>query len=231
MSNIPGVNLVNKLVAFDVDGTLIEGNSQRLLIWHLARNGMLPWPVLTQALWWFTKYQLHLAKDTDVAMNKVLGIFAGLPISKMENLLNEFCTTLIFPRLRKEAIAEIIRHRAAGQKVILVSSSIDYIVQLICEYVGADGWVATKLEIIDGRLSGRISGRAVYSKEKFPSLQRYANTKYGAWMLDVAYGDHSSDALLLEQAINPIAVCPDSKLIRIARLKGWRVVKWCNTRI
>jgi len=50
-----------------------------LLVWHLARNGMLPWPVLTQALWWFVKYRLRLAEDADVAMSKVLGVLAGLP--------------------------------------------------------------------------------------------------------------------------------------------------------
>lgn len=226
MSTTPGDDSMHELVAFDVDGTLIEGKSQRLLVWHLARNGMLPWPVLTQALWWFAKYWLRLTEDADVAMNKVLGIFAGLPASKMEHLLSEFCTAIILPRLRKEAVAEIGRLRAAGKKVILVSSSIAFLVQLISEHVGADGWVATELEKVDGKLTGRISGRAVYSEEKFSALQRYADTVFGSWLLHAAYGDHGSDALLLERAKNPIAVCPDRKLKRIAKLKGWRMVTW-----
>lgn len=226
MSTIPGNDSIHELVAFDVDGTLIEGKSQRLLVWHLVRNGVLPWPVFTQALWWFAKYWLRLTEDADVAMNKVLGIFAGLPASKMEHLLSEFCTAIILPRVRKEAMAEIGSLRAAGKKVILVSSSIDFLVQLISEHVSADGWVATKLEKNDGRLTGRIAGRAVYGEEKFAALQRYADAKFGAWMLDAAYGDHSSDALLLERAKNSIAVCPDRKLKRIATLKGWRVVAW-----
>ena len=206
MSIIPGNDAMHELVAFDVDGTLITGKSQRLLVWHLARNGMLPWSVLTQALWWFAKYRLRLTDDADVAMNKVLSIFTGLPAEKMEHLLNEFCTARILPRLRKEAVAEISRLRAAGKKVVLVSSSIDFLVQLISEHVGADGWVATELEKVDGKLTGRISGRAVYGEEKFTALQCYADVAFGSWMLDAAYGDHSSDASLLERARSSIAV-------------------------
>ena len=226
MFHIPGDGAMHELVAFDVDGTLIEGKSQRLLVWHLARNGMLPWPVLVQALWWFAKYRLRLTEDADVAMSKVLSIFAGLPASRMEHLLNEFCIASIIPRLRIEAVAEINRLRAAGKKVVLVSSSIDFLVQLICEHVGADGWVATELEKVDGKLTGRISGRAVYGEEKFPSLQRYADDVFDSWLLDAAYGDHGSDASLLERARSPVAVCPDRELKKIARLNGWQVVIW-----
>lgn len=226
MSTIPGNDAMHEIVAFDVDGTLIEGKSQRLLVWHLACNGMLPWPVLTQALWWFVKHRLRLTDDADVAMNKVLGIFAGLPASKMEHLLSEFCNARIFPRLRKEAVSEISRLRAAGKKVVLVSSSIDFLVHLICEHVGADGWVATELGKVDGKLTGSISGRAVYGEEKFPALQRYADAVFGSWLLDAAYGDHGSDASLLERARNSIAVCPDRELRRVARLHDWRVVIW-----
>ena len=193
---------------------------------QVDRNGILPWPVLIQALWWFAKYRLRLTEDADVAMNKVLSIFAGLPASKMEHLLNEFFTASILPCLRKEAMAEINRLRAAGKKVILVSSSIDFLVQLICEHVGADGWVATELGKVDGKLTGRISGRAVYGEEKFPALQRYADGVFGSWLLDAAYGDHGSDASLLERARNSIVVCPDHELKRIAGLNGWRVVIW-----
>ena len=217
---------MHELVAFDVDGTLIAEKSQHLLVWHLARSGMLSWPVLTQALWWFAKYRLRLTEDADAAMSKVLGIFAGLPASKIECLLNEFCTIKILPRLRNEAITEICRLRAAGKKVVLVSSSIDFLVQLICEHVGTDGWVATELEMSDGKLTGRISGRAVYGEEKYPALQRYADAMFGSWLLDAAYGDHDSDVGLLERAKNPIAVCPDRELKRIAGLNGWEVVIW-----
>jgi phosphoserine phosphatase len=131
---------MHELAAFDVDGTLIEGKSLHLLVWHLARNGMLPLPMLAQALWWFAKYRLRLTEDADMAMNKVLSIFSGLPVSEMEYLLSEFCTAVIFPRLKTEAVAEIGRLRAADKKVILVSSSIDFLVQRIAEHVGA--WMA-----------------------------------------------------------------------------------------
>jgi HAD superfamily hydrolase (TIGR01490 family) len=217
---------MHKLVAFDVDMTLVDGQSQRLLALHLARHGMLSWPVLTQALWWFVKYQLRLTEDVDVGMNKVLRVFENLPVSKMEHFLSEFCAAVIVPRLRNEAVAEIGKQQAAGKKVILVSSSLSFLVQLISKHVGADGWVATELENLNGKLTGRISGRAVYSKEKFSALQQYADIKFGVWQLYAAYGDHSSDKWLLECAKNSIAVCPDRKLKKIAILKGWRVVVW-----
>ena len=224
--NIHGDGAMYELAVIDVDETLLEGKSQRLLVWHLARNGLLPWSILTQALWWFAKYRLHLTKDADAMMNKVLNTFAGLPVARMEQLLNEFSAARILPRLRSEGVAEIGRLKAAGKKVILVSSSIDLLVQLIAECVAADGWVATELEKIDGKLTGRIFGRAVHGEEKYYALQRYADAKYGSWLLDEAYGDHSSDAPLLGRAKNPIAVCPDRGLRKIAKLNGWRVVIW-----
>lgn len=217
---------MHELVAFDVDMTLIEGQSQRLLALHLAKHGMLSWPVLTQALWWFAKYHLRLTEDVDVGMNKVLRVFEDLPVSKMEHFLSEFCTTVIVPRLRKEAVAEICMQQTAGKKVILVSSSLSFLVQLISKHVGADGWVATELENVNGKLTGRISGRAVYSKEKFSALQNYADIRFGRWLLYAAYGDHGSDKWLLECAKNSVAVCPDRTLKKIANRKGWRIVVW-----
>lgn len=217
---------MNELAVIDVDGTLISGNSQHLLVWYLARSGILPWYALIQALWWFAKYRLRLIDTPDKAMNRVISIFKGIHLERVEQVLGEFYISNILPRIRKDALTEISRLKGLGKKVILLSSSVDILVRHLAESVAADGWIATELERVDSKLTGRICGQAVHGEKKYCALQNYANAQYESWLLDEAYGDHLSDASLFGRAKSPFAICPDPGLKKIAKLNGWPILNW-----
>jgi len=116
------------------------------------------------------------------------------------------------------------RCRAEGKRVVLVSDSLDVIVRHIATALRADDWVANRMELRNGRATGRLVEPVVASLSG-TELRRYAD-EHG---LDLSrccgYGASAEDGLLLSAVGLPCAVSPDRTLRRMAREHSWPVVE------
>jgi HAD superfamily hydrolase (TIGR01490 family) len=126
------------------------------------------------------------------------------------------------------ALEAIRKHQAAGETVVLVSASFAPILREATRDVGADRFICTQMEVEDGYYTGNVAGSPPEGAQKLTQLTAWANGEFTAdgWELAVAYGDHHSDASLLEAALEAVAVNPDTGLERTARRSGWRIVDW-----
>ena len=80
----------------------------------------------------------------------------------------------------------------------------------------------------NGRYTGRVEGTVVAGAEKYRSVERWCDDRFGAgaWRLAYAYGDHHSDEDLLSRAGEAFAVCPGQTLKSIAKKNGWEILDW-----
>lgn len=215
-----------RVVAFDVDGTLVDGHTQEMLAKYLARRRHLAAPALLVTVFWFLLYRLGLDIDILAIRRKFIRRFAGMSVETIDALGDDFVARIVAPRVRGAALKEIEKLRREGGRVLLVSGSIEPIVARLAALVGADGWVATKLVVRDGRLTGEIDGEDVYGDAKFSELAKHADGMYGDWTLGTAYGDHESDEALLASAEKAVVVCPAAGFRARALERGWTVVDW-----
>lgn len=216
-----------RIVAFDVDGTLIEGQSQILFAHDIVRRGDASRVLLIQIGWWYALYRLGIRLPVAQIQRRMVGTFAGMPIDHMQSMVNAFIAEVLADRLFPDALAELNARRRDGAHIVLVSASLDLIIDRLARMVGADGAVATRLvPPIDGRLSGRIESEMVYGEAKLAAMRRYADERFSDWVIDTAYGDHESDQFLLAAAERAVVVNPDQRLETIARRSGWQVVRW-----
>jgi phosphoserine phosphatase len=111
---------------------------------------------------------------------------------------------------------------------LIASASFTPIIDEAAHDLGADGFIATRMEIEDGCYTGKTIGKPPEGEQKLLQLQQYADERYGEgnWVLECAYGDHFSDVPLMSSATQAVAVDPDRRLERIARARGWAVVAW-----
>jgi HAD superfamily hydrolase (TIGR01490 family) len=218
---------VVRIAAFDVDGTLIKGQSQAYFTATLVKRGLASPSLMLRVFGWYALMRLGVPVDQAKAQRRVIASLAGLPQARMDQVLDDFVAASLVPRIRPGAHAEISRLRAVGCRIVLVSAAPAPIIARLSRILGADGYVATVIAPpVDGKFSGRIEGVSVLGREKVARLTRYADAVYGAWELHAAYGDQEVDGPLLSTARYPVAVHPCPGLLKMAAANDWPVQAW-----
>ena len=228
MQSITG-HEVQRVAVFDFDGTSIEGQSGSLLTRYLVGRRIMSLRRLARLTWWGARYKLHLPYRQEEARELVFGSLAGMGAPEVDALLRSFHDEVLAPLYRPRALEEAARCHGRGLVVLLVSATFEPIAALGARTLGADGFVATRMERdSSGRYTGCVDGPVVAGAEKYRAVRRWCDARFGAggWVLEAAYGDHHSDATLLSHARRPFAVCPGTTLAARARRCGWPVLDW-----
>ena len=217
-------NIMNKIVLFDVDGTIVDGQSQKHFLKFLLKKKLISRAFYYKLLAWFILYKVGFVSDPKRPMRFAFSFLAGLGINEFESYVNEFCNEVLSKRLYSESLQIITDHVAQGHKVILVSNSMEPLVKKIAEMVGASDYIASTLETRNGKYTGAILN-VVYGENKVDSVKTYLYL-HNISVLDEswAYGDHYSDVPILSITDHPYAVNPDRKLKKYSRLQGWDIV-------
>jgi HAD superfamily hydrolase (TIGR01490 family) len=148
---------------------------------------------------------------------------AGWHVQTVRDIVAETLHTIVDPLVYDEAVSLIEEHQLAGRDVVIVSASGAEVVEPIGEMLGADGVIATRMEIVDGRYTGQIDYYA-YAENKATAIARLAEEKGYDLSRSYAYSDSVTDVHMLEIVGHPCAVNPDRELRRQATQRGWPVL-------
>jgi XTP/dITP diphosphohydrolase len=217
-----------RIVAFDLDGTLLEGHSPVRLVRELVRQDIIPYTTALKVLWWGVRYRLRLPVKQARAREYVFRSFTHFPATEADKLMVNIYKDDLQGRLRPRALEVIREHQMAGSLIVLVSASFAPLLKEVTRDVGADWFICTQMEIEDGYYTGSVRGQPPEGAQKIIQLTAWADERFGedGWVLVAAYGDHLSDEPLLAAARQPVAVNPDTGLERVARRKDWQIVDW-----
>jgi phosphatidylglycerophosphatase C len=208
------------VAAFDLDGTLTEGGS--VVRWLAAVAG--PRQVrasLVRHLGALAVGAVRSGASADhVKESLFCDVLAGRDAAQVEAISAVFAAEHLASRVRPEVLARLAEHLDAGHAVVLVSASPALYVGQIASSLGAHGFAATELEVLDdGRLSGRYHGHNCRGTEK---LRRVRLVFDALGVADTgparplyAYGNSRGDLRLLAAADRPVDV---SRLGRLGRL-------------
>jgi HAD superfamily hydrolase (TIGR01490 family) len=215
------------LAAFDLDGTVLRGQSGALWAWHLAGRRLVPARTALRVAALLVRYRRGAPLDYDRLAAELLASFEGRPTAAFEALIDPFVEDRLLPTVRREARATMARLRAGGCHVVLASAALAPLVARLARRLPADGWIATELAPpVNGAFAGRLNGPVRHGAAKLDALAAYADARFSAWHLEHAFTDHESDLALLEAARRPTAVNPSPGLKRIARERRWPIAPW-----
>ncbi len=209
---------------FDMDNTLLRASSGLLYLRYLRESGYLPWSQWARIMTLVGRYVVGLTNFPRM-MTGVMVQAVGSSEQEAWRLSGEWFEAMLKHYIADGARRRVAWHREQGHHVAIVSASTPYAVRPVAEALGlAEAYLATRLEVVDGRFTGRLVEPACYDEGKVALAQEYA-ALHG---LDLArsyfYSDSHRDLPLLEAVGHPVAVNPNKKLARIARQRGWPVV-------
>jgi HAD superfamily hydrolase (TIGR01490 family) len=138
-----------------------------------------------------------------------------------------FMRTVIRPAMRAEALALVQRHRAAGDQLVIVTATNEFVTGPIAHAFGVEELIAVQLERgPDGWITGEIFGVPSLREGKVKRLGQWLAARGLGWA-DVEatfYSDSINDLPLLEVVGHPVATNPDVRLRAIAGERGWRIL-------
>jgi putative phosphoserine phosphatase / 1-acylglycerol-3-phosphate O-acyltransferase len=123
--------------------------------------------------------------------------------------------------LYREAVTLVEAHRAAGHKLAIISSASRYQIEPIARVLGIEEIHCTRLEVVDGRFTGKVIAPMCFGEGKLLAAQRSARRHKASLTNCWFYSDSSDDLPLLRKVGHPVAVNPSDRLGAHARTKQW----------
>lgn len=210
---------------FDLDGTLVTGQTTLLLVRFLRREGIVTRRFMLGTALWFVGYKLGLVKVNERTRHQGARVFSGRGVTEVEQLMRRFVHEVLAPRFNPCAVEALSTHRSAGDHVVVISAALVPVVKAVCDRLDVEDFVGSACEVEDGRYRGRLDGPSPHGEEKqgvaIAYMRRWGAEPIHCW----AYADHGSDITLLRAVGHPVAVDPKPELLKFAREAGWPVLR------
>ncbi|MDE0397816.1 MAG: HAD-IB family hydrolase [Candidatus Poribacteria bacterium] len=226
MMSVP--NIQKTVAFFDVDGTLLKSTIVHCYIWMRS----LQMPFFFKHLWLIgflpkIVYYLILDSISRTRFNEVFyRNYRGLEVAEMKALSTEMFEAYIRPKIFSEAVSQIQEHKEQGTAIVLVTGSLDFVVQPIADYLAVDAVLAPQLREQDGQFTGELTTAPLIGEAKAEAMRNYADQYEVSLEDSYAYGDSQSDLPMLECVGNPIVVNPGKSFRQKALKSGWEMHEW-----
>jgi putative phosphoserine phosphatase/1-acylglycerol-3-phosphate O-acyltransferase len=218
-------NTEKYIAFFDLDKTITGSVSGKELAWEAFKRGFMNPLGLVRAIYLSMLFRLKL-RDPYKIIEAMTGWTAGMAEKDMIQLSSEVLHSVLMPSVYEEARKEIEMHKTNGARVVILSSSITTICMEMANNLGIDDVLCTELEVENGYLTGRPSGRICYGAEKLTRFKDYCEKNNAIVSETWYYGDSVSDLPVLCLTGKPVCVNPDKELVKEALKRGWKIVRW-----
>lgn len=188
---------MKRIAAFDFDGTITRKDT---LIEFLRFTGGSArfYAVFTLYFPLLVLMKLKLYSNQKAKEKIFAHYFKAMPIEQFDDLCRRFFEQKGPSLIYAEAKAQIAKHKAQGDEIVIISASIENWVCHFTEALGADKLLATQVEVQDGKITGRFLTANCYGKEKVKRLLSAYPERSNYYLL--AYGDSRGDKELLQFA-------------------------------
>jgi HAD superfamily phosphoserine phosphatase-like hydrolase len=157
-------------------------------------------------------------------INRMLSWLNGLSKETIDRLCREVFQECLVKRIRPEIIASLDRHRLQQGEVVLLSSATAPICHPVSDHLKFDQVICTHLETINGTFTGRTEGKLVYGLEKRNRMFTFCREHRYDPREAFYYGDSHTDQHVMKAVGKPVAVSPDSRLLKIALSNNWPIL-------
>lgn len=208
------------IAAFDLDGTLITGYTASAVYRDRLRRFDISVAELLRTTGAALDTQFRgadVGRLMEIAVTGLTGRNEDELWEWSQRLFRQEVASMIYPEARRLLDA----HRRAGHRIVMATSATTYQAQFIADDLGIDDVLCSRPEVVNGLLTGKLIGPALWGAEKAKALRDFAD-RVGAPLSEAfAYSNGGEDVPMLESVGRPVALNPDRKLAGTARSEGW----------
>ena len=215
------------LTIFDLDNTLLDGDSDYNWGLFLIKEGLVDQKTHESSnkqfyddynsgklnIYEFVEFQFKFFRDN--------------PRILLDKLLKRYIDEVAKPMITKKARDLVNKHRAKGDKLLIITATNSYITKPIGKLFDIDDLIGTDPEEINGEFTGKVKGIPSFKEGKIERLNLWLKQKKLAFNdFDQVsfYSDSQNDLPLLRLVSNPIAVNPDEVLEKEAIKNNWPII-------
>ncbi len=213
-----------RLALFDLDNTLLAGDSDHAWGEFLCRHGIVDATAYKARNDAF--YQDYLAGELDVLayQNFCQELLGRSEMAQLQEWHRQFMAEFIEPIVLAKGEALVRQHHEAGDRVVIITATNRFITAPIAARLGVDTLLATECEMQGGRYTGRLTDTPCFQEGKVTRIERWLEETGQSLQGSYFYSDSRNDLPLLERVTHPVAVDPDPILREIAGQRGWDII-------
>ena len=214
-----------KLVIFDLDNTILNGDSDYSWINFLINENYVDKHEYEKRNQYFYDQYYEGNLDYDEWAEFALSTIKGKTPFDLKEPLSKFLSTVIEPMINIYALRLLHNHHHDNDIMLLASATNSVLVEPIARRLGFENIVATEVEIIDGVYTGKVYGRPALGQGKLTKVEEWAAQNNIKDFKDaIFYSDSINDLPLLSEVGVPIAVNPDDQLRNLSIKNNWEVI-------
>lgn len=216
-----------RLVLFDLDNTLLNGDSDFEWAQFLIEQGVLDREI----------YQARNQQFYDAYKAGTLDIHAFLdfqlkPLAthsriQLEAWRRKFIEEKIKPLISPKARALVTSHTNETTISAIITATNSFVTRPIADELGIPNLIATEPEQIGEEFTGKVAGIPCFREGKVHRLDFWLQHRQLAWSdLEESwfYSDSLNDIPLLNKVTHPVAVDPDDTLCAYAKQHAWPII-------
>ncbi|WP_375177483.1 HAD family hydrolase [Marinobacter mobilis] len=211
------------LAVFDLDETLIHGDSSQLFTHFLRAEGIDTMPDANARDSAFMA-AYHAGKmDLEDYMAFSLEPLRGWHRSEVAELVERFVALEILPRALAVGRERVDWHRRQGHDVLIISATGEHLVAPIGHALSIDDSIGVQIEWQEDTLTGAIGPRRPFRDGKVDALKQWLADRTATPERVWFYSDSHNDLPLLQHVDHPVAMNPDPILRAHAQAESWPI--------
>ncbi len=213
------------LAFFDMDGTLVNGDTNILTNTYFMQRGI----VTEQMIDDLNEYGRRFFEgtiDINECVKHIAGALKGMPRDQLNELLETAVREAIVPNFKPGAIERVKFHLNRGDRVVIVTSTVDYLASQVAKALGFEDVIAAPMERIDGVITGNLIGTVPFQENKVARINTFLKENKLLLNDSYAYGDSINDLPMLMMCDHRYAVDPNELLLKSPEISKLIVEKW-----
>ena len=216
---------MNELLIFDLDNTLLAGDSDRNWGIFLAEQKVVKESYLDESEKFYNNYY-DGSLDIDGFLSFCLKPLIENDMSYLLELRKQFIEDKIKPiitELGREIINQAIED---GKTVIIATATNDFVTRPIADLFNVRTLIATEFEVINQKFTGKVLNTPCFREGKVSKVKKWVDDNNFDLSKASFYSDSFNDLPLLEKVKNPVIVDGDDKLLEIGKNRNWDCISF-----
>jgi HAD superfamily phosphoserine phosphatase-like hydrolase len=213
----------NVISVFDLDETLLVNNSSyQFFKFLIDRKAISRFSICSAALFFFRHHYLKMPLSD--LHHKIFDRFlCGFPLHQLYSYLNDFIFSYVPSSLYVPVFNFLRQAQHLGHYTMVLSSSPDFLVKQIADFLGVDEWKASEYSVDNKQMLSHVSSvmdGEMKAKHVLATAQKLNVSNENI----IAFTDSFLDLPLLLAAGRRFCVKPDRKLHRFSLEQGWTII-------